>query len=55
MEVRLKALELVTTPESRTEQEAIIKADSKVHVLLQGLQSKDNNMLNVSIFFFIIM
>ncbi|KAG8185554.1 hypothetical protein JTE90_017559 [Oedothorax gibbosus] len=46
MEVQLKALELTTTPESRTEQEPVIKADSKVHVLLQGLQSKDNNMLN---------
>ncbi|GBM73312.1 WD repeat-containing protein 43 [Araneus ventricosus] len=45
MEERLKALDLSTTPKNLTEEPAI-KSDSMVHLLLQGLQSKDNNMLN---------
>lgn len=46
MEQRLKALDLTTTPENVVE--PVIKSDSRVHLLLQGLQSKDNDMLNVS-------
>ncbi|CAL1265776.1 unnamed protein product [Larinioides sclopetarius] len=45
MEERLKALDLSTTPKNLTEEPAI-KSDSMVHLLLQGLQSKDNSMLS---------
>lgn len=50
MEERLKALDLSKIPPN-LEQESTLKADSMVHLLLQGLQSKDVNMINVSICF----
>ncbi|XP_035221166.1 WD repeat-containing protein 43-like [Stegodyphus dumicola] len=46
MEERLRALDLSKIPENLDEHEPAIKSDSMVHLLLQGLQSKDNNMLN---------
>ncbi|XP_054707901.1 WD repeat-containing protein 43-like [Uloborus diversus] len=46
MEERLKALALSKIPESIEETESTVTFDSMVHLLLQGLQSKDNNMLN---------
>lgn len=48
MEERLRALDLSRIPPN-LEQDPTLKADSLVHLLLQGLQSKDNNMINVSI------
>ncbi|GIY84932.1 WD repeat-containing protein 43 [Caerostris darwini] len=46
MEERLKALELSKTPKDLPEEEPSIKLDSMRHLLLQGLQSKDNDILN---------
>nr|XP_042899454.1 WD repeat-containing protein 43 isoform X2 [Parasteatoda tepidariorum] len=46
MEERLKALDLKKSPNEISENEAAVKSDSMVHLLLQGLQSRDNNMLN---------
>lgn len=48
MEERLRALDLSRIPPN-LEQDSSLKADSLVHLLLQGLQSKDNNMINVNI------
>lgn len=48
MEERLRALDLSRIPPN-LEQDQTLKADSLVHLLLQGLQSKDNNMINASI------
>lgn len=46
MEERLRALDLSKIPPNLEEQEPVLRADSMVHLLLQGLQSKDSNMIN---------
>lgn len=49
MEEKLRALDLSKIPPNLDDQDPTLKADSMVHLLLQGLQSKDNNLLNVSL------
>ncbi|GFS56566.1 hypothetical protein NPIL_209621, partial [Nephila pilipes] len=45
VEEHLKALDLGKTPKTVTE-ELTLKSDSMSHLLLQGHQSKDKEMLN---------